>query len=114
MHELGQYKSEQTITILRKVMMRDSVYKVQYLAFLKLQAFGENVKAPRKRKGNLVKDIQKKLRAIHDEFESAYTFEDFKSVFKKKHPSAYDTYEGDKEDRFDKWLTNVISNFPKK
>ena len=53
--ELGKWKSQQSIDILWRLMINDLVYEVQHAAFLRLQAFGQDVKLPRKVKGNLIK-----------------------------------------------------------
>ena len=58
---LKNYKCRQSIDVLWRLMINDKVYSVQHQAFLALQNFGEDVKLPRKKKGNLVKDINKKL-----------------------------------------------------
>ena len=47
-------------------------------------------------------------------YDGTYTIEEFKEAFKAKYPEIYDIYEGDKEDRLDKWLENVTKNLPKK
>ncbi|WP_459285392.1 hypothetical protein [Paenibacillus vandeheii] len=95
-------------------MISDDVYKVQNAAFLGLQAFGETVKLPRKKKGNLIKGINKYLESIKNSLPDDHSYEDFKEAFRKKRPVEYDTYEGDKEKRFDSWLTNVWKALPKK
>ena len=65
--ELGKYKCQKSKDILWRRMISDKVHAVQELAFLKLQAFGEDVSLPRKKKGNaLVKDLMKKLSRVRD------------------------------------------------
>ncbi|WP_353893746.1 HEAT repeat domain-containing protein [Proteinivorax hydrogeniformans] len=111
--ELGKWKCRQSVDVLFRRMMSDKVFKVQNAAFLKLQAFGENVKLPKKKKGNLVKNINKKLGTIKRSLPEEHSYEEFKQEFKQKRSVEFDIYEGDKEERFDKWLRNVWLNIPK-
>lgn len=46
--ELGKTKCRQAVDILWRLMINDKIYAVQHAAFLKLQAFGEDVKLPQK------------------------------------------------------------------
>lgn len=112
--ELGNWKCRESIDILWHRMMSDKVYKVQEVSFRKLQAFGEKVKLPRKKKGNLFKDIRSKLSKVKHSLPDGHKFENFKNEFGKRYPVEYDTYEGDKESRFDKWLENVWRALPAK
>lgn len=112
--ELGKWKCRQSIDILWRRMISDDVYKVQHRAFLKLQAFGEKVKLPRKKKGNLIAGINQKLASIKNSLPDGHSYQEFKEEFKKKRPVEYDTYEGDKESGFDNWLENVWKALPKK
>ena len=75
---LKNYKCRQSIDVLWRLMINDKVYSVQHQAFLALQNFGEDVKLPRKKKGNLVKDINKKLGKVQSSFkEENCTIEEF-------------------------------------
>lgn len=112
--ELGKWNSKETKDILRRLMLTDPLYKVQHAAFLKLQGLGENVRLPRKRKGNEVKGIHSILAKVKNSLPDNHTFEQFKEVFKKKRPVEYDIYEGEKGDKIDEWLKNVWTNLPKK
>lgn len=112
--ELSKWDCKQSRDILKNVLRNDPVYSVVNAAFLGLQRFKENVKLPKKQKGNRIKGIQAKLRKVHDELDPGYTTEEFKNKFSEKFPEEFDTYEGDKQDRLDQWLSNVISNMPKK
>ncbi|WP_232463442.1 HEAT repeat domain-containing protein [Tumebacillus avium] len=82
--ESGKWKCRQSIFILWRRMMSDHVYKVKHRAFLKLQAFGEQVKLPKKKKGNLISGINQKLDAIKNSFPSGHSFKDFKTEYQKK------------------------------
>lgn len=111
--ELKKWKCRESIDILWRRMMSDNVRIVQESAFRGLQRFGENVKLPRKKKGKF-KGINKKLLKTHDALNASYLYEEFKIKFKKKYPEEYDTYEGNKQEKFDEWLKNSISSLPKK
>jgi len=113
--EFGKYKCRQSIDKLWRLMISDKVYSVQRLAFQKLQNFGEEVKLPRKRKGHLIKDINKKLIKVHASFKNdTYTLMDFKIAFKTRYPEAYDVYLYEKKHNFDKWIQQIIEISPKK
>lgn len=113
--EFGKYKCRQSIDKLCKLMISDKVYSVQRLAFEKLQNFSEDVKLPRKRKGHLIKDINKKLIKVHASFKNdTYTLMDFKIAFKNRYPEAYDVYVYEKKHNFDKWIQQTIKISPKK
>lgn len=65
--ELGQTNHKQIIDILTRLMESDPVYTVQEAAYLKLKAFGEDVKVPSKNKPELVKGVSKILLRIKKE-----------------------------------------------
>ena len=110
--ELGKWKSQQSIDILWRLMMNDLVYEVQNAAFLRLQSFGEQVKLPRKAKGNLIKQIDKKIEKVLKSIEGKITFSEFVETFKKKLPEEFDVYKHEKKTTFDKWLKNIVAGFP--
>jgi hypothetical protein len=113
--ELGKWKCRQSIDKLWRLMISDKVYSVQRNAFLKLQLFGEKVKLPKKKKGHLVKDINKKLLKIYNTFQAEeYTLTDFKLKFKQEYPEIYDIYAYEKQQNFDKWIETVVQHSPKK
>ena len=93
--------------ILQRLMHSDKVHTVQEAAFRALQAKGVGVKLPRKQKGNLIKGINKKIKVLKDKLPENHSYEDFKAELEKREPIIYDTYQGDKGNRFDKWLKNV-------
>lgn len=62
--KLGEFNEKSVKDILWRRMTSDPVYTVQEEAFRKLQALGESVKLPRKKKGNIVKDMNKDLQKI--------------------------------------------------
>jgi len=51
------------------------------------------------------------LEKVRNSLPDDYSFEDFKSEFQKRYPTAYDVYEGSKKD-FDGWLKKSEANLP--
>lgn len=111
---LGKHKCQQSKDILWRLMINDKVHSVQYAAFLKLQAFGEEVKLPRKKKGHLVKDINKRLGRVRDTLHEEYTPEEFNEKFKTMYPEEFDIYSFEKSGKFNEWVDNVLNSLPKK
>lgn len=105
--ELGQWNSQETIDILKRIMAEDSVYRVQEAAYNKLKKFGESVPQPSRKKGELFKDITKILLRIKKSLPKDHTFEEFKEKLQKMRIDVYDTYEGEKGADFDQWLENI-------
>ena len=110
--ELGKWKCQQSIDILWRLMMHDLVYEVKHESFLRLQAFGENVTLPRKIKGNLIKQINKKIEKLIRTLEGQISFTEFIDAFQKAMPEEYDVYKHEKKTNFEKWLTNIINSLP--
>jgi len=111
--ELGNFQYQQSKDILWRLMINDKVHAVQHRAFLKLQAFGEDVKLPRKKKGHLVKDINKKLTKVLKSIGGAYSEVVFNDKFKELYPEDFDIYTFEKSGGFNKWIQNVLSSLPK-
>lgn len=111
---LGSFKCRQSIDVLWRLMMNDKVNAVQHQAFLKLQAFGEQVRLPKKQKGKLIKDIDKKLARVQSLLTHNFTPLDFNAKFQELYPEAFDVYSFEKKGNFDKWVENVLSSLPKK
>lgn len=105
--ELGQTNHKQIIDILTRLMESDPVYTVQEAAYLKLKAFGEDVKAPSKNKPELVKGVSKILLRIKKSLPKDHSYEDFKEKLKKMRIDVYDIYEGEKGAEFDAWLMKM-------
>ncbi|NRR19728.1 HEAT repeat domain-containing protein [Brevibacillus sp. MS2.2] len=105
--ELGQWKHEQTIQLLTRIVETDTVYKVQEAAFHKLKAFGVGVRLPAQKKGDLIKGATKALVRIKKSLPKDHTFEEFKEKLQKMRSDIYDTYEGEKGADFDQWLENT-------
>lgn len=105
--ELGQTNHKQIIDILTRLMESDPVYTVQEAAYLKLKAFGEDVKAPSKNKPELVKGVSKILLRIKKSLPKDHSYEDFKEKLKKMRIDVYDIYEGEKGAEFDTWLMKM-------
>lgn len=102
--ELGKWKSKQSIDILKSRMMNDPVYKIQKNAYHKLQAFGEDVQLPPKKKGELVKDATKIFKRVKKSLPEGHTYEEFAEKLKKMRLDVYDAYEGEKGNEFENWL----------
>lgn len=109
--ELGKWKSRQSIDILWRLMINDLVYEVQNAAFLKLQSFGEEVKLPRKSKGNLIKQIDKKIEKVLKSVDGEISYPEFVEILQKKLPEEYDVYKHEKKAKFDTWLKNILNQF---
>ncbi len=110
--ELGKWRCRQTIDVLWRLMINDLVYEVQNAAFLKLQAFGEDVKLPKKKKGCTIKGINKKIEKILKVMPENSSYMAFCEQFKNKEPEAFDVYKHEKKNKFDEWLKNVIKSMP--
>lgn len=118
--ELSKYADKRIEDILWRRMISDKVYAVVHAAFLQLQARGaknkngQPVRLPRKPKGNLIKGFQNELTKVKNALPENHGYEEFKIALREKKPVIYDTYEGDKQERFDNWLENVWKTLPKK
>lgn len=104
---LRKIDDPRAIDVLWSVMISDKVFQVQEAAFRALQAKGKDVKLPKKQKGHLIKGVNKKIKVLKNKMPENHTYEDFKAKLEESEPVIYDTYEGDKGNRFDKWLENV-------
>ena len=118
-NELKNYDCQQSRDILTRLALHDIVFCVKEAAFRATQAMGvtkngKPIYLSKKPKGNLVKEITKKLSRVHDSLPNGYSLDDFKEAFKHMYPIAYDIYDGDKGNRFDQWLSNCIRAFPSK
>ena len=105
--ELGQTHHKQIVDVLTRLMDSDPVYTVQEAAYLKLKAFGEDVKVPSKNKPELVKGISKILLRIKKSLPKDHSLEEFKEKLHKMRVDVYDAYEGEKGADFDKWLEKM-------
>jgi len=112
--ELGKWKNQHIIDILKRIMNNDDVYKVQEAAYRKLKYFGEDVQLPARKKGDLIKGVSKILLRIKKSLPEGHSYEDFKVKLQKMRLDVYDTYEGDKGADFDRWLENMWASFPEK
>lgn len=113
-NSLKKFKCRQSIDILWRLMMNDLVYTVKEEAFRALQAFGEKVTLPRKKKGHLIKDINKKVIAVGNTFNGDFEIEEFKKRFQQRYPEAYDVYQFEKKNKFEDWIINTLKSAPKK
>ncbi|MFB9755352.1 HEAT repeat domain-containing protein [Paenibacillus hodogayensis] len=108
--QLGQWKSEQVIDVLKYRLSSDSVFQVQEAAFRKLQAFGEPVQLPPKKKGEVIKGTAKILTRIKKSLPEGHSFEEFKLKLSKMRLDVYDAYEGEKGADFEQWLEQTWSS----
>lgn len=113
---LKEYDCVQSKDILARLAINDPVFKVKEKAFRAAQALGvtshgKPIYLGKRKKGNLVKGINKMLEKVRNSLPDDYSFEDFKSEFQKRYPKAYDVYEGSKKD-FDGWLKKSEANLP--
>ncbi|CED57360.1 putative uncharacterized protein [Aliivibrio wodanis] len=111
---LGGFQCQQSTDILFRLMINDKVYAVQELAFRKLQAFGEDVKLPKKKKGHLVKDINKVLGKVRNSLPDNFSSAEFNDKFQTMYPIEHDIYSFEKRNNFDKWVSDVLKSLPKK
>lgn len=112
--ELGNWKTEQTISILMNRMEHDPVYKVQEAAYEQLIDLGENVHLPERQKHDLIKDTSKVLVRIKKSLPKDHSYEDFKVKLQKMRIDIYDTYKGDKGEDFEQWLEDQWKSMPSK
>ncbi|WP_353802290.1 HEAT repeat domain-containing protein [Enterococcus avium] len=112
--ELSKYNHKSVKDILWRMMISDKVYSVQESAFRALQAMGEKVKLPKKKKGNIISDMNKKLSKVKNSLPEEHSFEQFKIELKKVDLRLYDVIEGDKGKKTDEFLENIWKSLPKK
>ncbi|HEY0828948.1 MAG TPA: HEAT repeat domain-containing protein [Bacilli bacterium] len=112
--ELGQWKNQQTIDVLKHRMLNDAVFKVQEAAFCKLKELGEDVQSPSRNKGDVIEGTTKVLVRIKKSLPKAHSFDEFKEKLKKMRLDMYDTYEGEKDTDFDKWLEGKWASLSKR
>ena len=112
--KLGGFNEKSVKDILWRRMISDPVYTIQEEAFRKLQALGESVKLPRKKKGNILKDMNKDLQKIKHSLPENHSYEDFKEKLKDTNLPLYDTIEGNKINKTDQFLENIWKSLPKK
>ncbi|MEQ5206033.1 HEAT repeat domain-containing protein [Proteus sp. fly-1067] len=113
-NNLKKYKCRQSIDILWRLMMNDLVYSVKEESFRALQSFGEKVTLPKKKKGHLIKEINKKVISVGKSIEGDFDINKFKEKFKERYPEAYDVYLYEKKSKFEEWIVNIIKCAPKK
>jgi len=116
---LKNYDCIQSRDILTRLALHDPVFKVKEKAFRAAQALGVSkngkpIYLSKRKKGNLVKGINKKLEKVRNLLPELYSFDDFKKKFKETYPEDYDIYDGNMDNKFDKWLSNVLNSLPKK
>lgn len=110
--ELGNWKTEQTISILMNRMKHDPVYQIQEAAYDMLQNFGEEVEMPERNQYELIKDTDKVLVRIKKSLPADHSYEDFKVKLQKMRSDIYDTYKGDKGEDFEVWLEEQWKSAP--
>ncbi|WJH36943.1 HEAT repeat domain-containing protein [Paenibacillus aurantius] len=105
--ELGKFNTPSTIDVLTHRMNNDTVYRVQEAAYRKLRSFGEDVKQPARRKGELIRGANKTFVRIKKSLPREHSYEAFKEKLRNMRLDLYDAYEGDKGDEFDAWLKST-------
>ena len=85
--QLKKYDCQQSKDILTRLAIHDAVFKVKEAAFRAAQRMGitKNGKPlylGKKPRGNLVKDINKKLTHVRDNLSDEFSFDEFKAEFK--------------------------------
>ena len=117
-NELKKWDCQQSRDVLTRLAIHDLVFKVKEEALRATQPLGivkngKPLKLNKKPKGNLIKDINKKLYKVADALGEEFDIEEFKVKFKILYPEAYDVYEGDKGNKFNTWILNVLKSKPK-
>lgn len=105
--QLGQWKHKQVIDILTTRVSIDTVYQVQEAAYNKLTAWGVELPAPERAKGELIKGTTKTLIRIKKSLPKDHTYEAFKEKLKNMRLDIYNAYEGGKGEEFDQWLEST-------
>ncbi len=105
--------------LILKLALHDPVFRVREAAYRLARARGywvdgKLIQLGKKPKGELIRGIMGKLAVIRDQLRPGFSREEFKAAFQENYPMEYDIYEGDKEERFDKWIDNVIKGLPRK
>lgn len=116
--KLKNHHTKETEKIIVNIALHDPVFKVKNAAFLVAQSWNvkinnKPIRLTKKKKGNLVKDIHKKLKRVKDSFDNEFSIDEFKEKFKEMYPKAYDIYEGDKGKRLNIFLENCLKTLPK-
>lgn len=112
----ANHKCEESTTMLYHLMIHDLVRDVQEKAFRTLQSFGEGVDLPRKKEGNIIRDIRHKALVTHNSFNGKeYTNDELLQRFKYKYPEAYDVYlyEKGSDNNVLTFLRGIIACLPK-
>ena len=104
-HELGKLESMDAIKVLQYVMNGDSVAQVREAAYRTLKQMGADVQMPAKDKGEQFKNLNKILLRIKKSLPADHSYEDFKVKLQKMRVDIYNTYEGNKGEAFDAWLS---------
>lgn len=116
---LKHYDCQKSRDIVTRLAINDLVFTVKEAAFRAAQGFGVTSKGKpiylgRKPKGHLIKDINKKLEKVRNSFSGEFTLDEFKVKFRAMYPEAYDVYDGDRGNKMDEWISNVLKSLPKK
>lgn len=112
--ELGAWKHDRVIDILKHKMINDPVFKIQEAAYKNLVNFGEDVELPSQKKGDLLKDASKVFVRIKKSLPKGHTFEQYEDKLKNMRLDLYNTYQGEKGGGFDDWLKETWENATKK
>ena len=110
---LGTINSKKSKDILRNVMLHDPIHSVQNEAFLKLQAFGESVRLPKKNPKHL-KSANDKIKTVQRLADFMTDREAYLQVFVAKYPKDFEVLSYEKRGKLETHIENVIRNMPKK
>ena len=116
-NELKNWDCQKSRDVLTRLAIHDLVFKVKEEALRATQPLGITKNGKRlkfgKPKGHLIKDINEKLYKVDNAIEESFEITKFKEKFKQLYPEPYDVYEGDRGNRFNEWILNVLKNKPK-
>lgn len=118
-NEIKKWDCQQSRDVITRLAIHDLVFKVREEALKVAQAFritknGQPIHLNRKPKGNLIKDINKKIYRVVDSLKDEFDLVIFKEKFKQMYPEPYDVYEFEKGNKFDEWIINIVKSKPQK
>jgi len=117
-NELKKWDCQKSRDVLTRLALHELVPKVKEEALRSTQPFGitkggKPLRLNRKPKGNLIKDINKKLYKVADALEGDFEITKFKEKFQELYSEAYDVFDGNKGNKLDEWILNILKSRPK-
>jgi len=110
---LGAHDSKQSRDILWDVMLHDPIHSVQNQAFLKLQAFGESVRLPRKNPKHL-KTANDKIKTVQGMVDFLADRPGYLRLFAERYPKEFEVLSYEKKNKLESHIENVIRHLPKR